>query len=377
MRDDETAQRRSHCQQPGGRSTQTRSAETSAAAPAVSSRIREFLSESVTVKCLAAFLLIGFLCLLAVLVFARVVGVRPVVWFPDTLHVLTVFVSFVLLVGLVWDSLLVALGLALSAPKWISRSEDNSRRWWSLWRERGFYSLGLWPVIFVLLAVYFLLETSNITNISLKLLESNTVWRDAFFWNLEKPLLIWVANHPINVSFWENLYNSGWCAEMVVLCIVIIKSRSPVTTLHFLVSFILLFYIGRILGLVTPVMGPAFFQPESYSFLQGSATAWMMARVGAVMEAGPDAIEQGALLLGGVAAMPSLHVGMVSLAAYWLCISSHWAALVAVPWVLCVWTSTVLLGWHYVVDGLGGLFLAAACVAITRGLLKLMKFGGP
>lgn len=67
--------------------------------------------------------------------------------------------------------------------------------------------------------------------------------------------------------------------------------------------------------------------------------------------------------------MPSLHVGMVSLAAYWLGTTARRAFLIGIPWVLCVWTSTVVLGWHYALEGLGGILLAAACVALTRWML--------
>jgi membrane-associated phospholipid phosphatase len=79
-----------------------------------------------------------------------------------------------------------------------------------------------------------------------------------------------------------------------------------------------------------------------------------------------NAVKQGGVLLGGVSAMPSLHVGMVSLTAYWLAIARRWTCYITVPWVVLVWSSTVLLGWHYILDGASGIVLAACCVGLTR-----------
>ncbi len=68
---------------------------------------------------------------------------------------------------------------------------------------------------------------------------------------------------------------------------------------------------------------------------------------------------------------------MVSLTVYWLAASSRKTLLVGVPWLLAVWTSTALLGWHYVMDGAGGILLAIACIGVTRRLLARLGHGLP
>lgn len=62
------------------------------------SRIREVVRTSVAVKCSMTLLFIGFVSLFTALLLARVVGCRPVMWFPDTLNVLAIFGSFIVLV---------------------------------------------------------------------------------------------------------------------------------------------------------------------------------------------------------------------------------------------------------------------------------------
>jgi membrane-associated phospholipid phosphatase len=69
--------------------------------------------------------------------------------------------------------------------------------------------------------------------------------------------------------------------------------------------------------------------------------------------------------------MPSLHVAMVALTAYWLATAKRWTMFITVPWVLLVWTSTVILGWHYILDGVGGIILGAACAWATHQILRV------
>jgi hypothetical protein len=251
------------------------------------------------------------------------------------------------------------------------------RRWWSVWRRWGFFSIGVWPLVFVGITMFFMIGTANVSNISLKLLETTTTWNDAFFWAIEEPLLVALTSKPINLDFWETIYNSAWNAEMLALSAVLVATRCPVWGARFCVSFILLFYLGRLIGLASPVLGPALFAPEHFGYLEGSITNSMMQSVSATIEAGPNGIEKSAILLGGVAAMPSLHVGMISLASWWLARSVHIATPFVVLWLLTVWTSTVLLGWHYVLDGLGGILTAALCIWLTSLILKGLRVGEP
>ena len=118
---------------------------------------------------------------------------------------------------------------------------------------------------------------------------------------------------------------------------------------------------------MNPVMGPAFLKPELFSYLDGSITDIAMQRVAEIMEIGPEASkDRSGMLLGGVSAMPSLHLGMVTLTSLWLAIEKRATLIITVPWVSLVWMSTVVLGWHYILDGAGGVLLGVICVWITQ-----------
>ena len=101
-----------------------------------------------------------------------------------------------------------------------------------------------------------------------------------------------------------------------------------------------------------------------------------MQSVADVMAIGPEASkDRRGILLGGVSAMPSLHLGMVTLTSYWLALEKRWTLCVTVPWVLLVWMSTIVLGWHYIMDGAGGIVLGVVCVWITQWVLQASKVG--
>jgi membrane-associated phospholipid phosphatase len=95
------------------------------------------------------------------------------------------------------------------------------------------------------------------------------------------------------------------------------------------------------------------------------------------MASDPSQVKLSAALLGGVSALPSLHVGMVSLTTYWLAVSNPKTLFVGIPWLVGVWTSTALLGWHYVLDGAGGILLAVVCIYLTRFMLSKLGCGLP
>jgi len=213
-------------------------------------------------------------------------------------------------------------------------------------------------------------QTANITLISLTLLDSVTAWRDAFFWTLEGGLFTWVTDHAFWIVAWETLYHSAWTIELAAVFLLFVIGRKPALLTQFFVSFILIFYLGRLIGLVTPVMGPAFYRPELFPYLEGMPSGMAMDAITRLIAMDPTDVTLNAALLGGVSAMPSLHIAMVGLTAYWLGVGNRRTMYFTVPWVLTVWASTVMLGWHYVLDGAGGLLLAAGTIAVTSWMVR-------
>lgn len=303
-------------------------------------------------------------------VLARAAGAPFALWFRDTPILLAALLGFLLLLGVVWDGSLISVGLAVEKYRAARGAGVGGISVESL-RGRRFFTCGAGPVLMLLATGFVILGTSNLTLLNLQLLGDVTQWRDPLFWQLEGPLLTKITTTPVATTAWDGLYHSAWGIELTAAFALIVIGRSPRIVLHYCVTMILLFYVGRLLGVVNPVMGPAFYRPELFGWLDGSVTSDAMRRVSEVLAASPaDAVHAGGILLGGVSAMPSLHVAMVAVTAYWLAVAWRRTIVVTVPWVALVWTSTVVLGWHYILDGAGGIALGALSIALTRLLLE-------
>jgi len=314
-------------------------------------------------------------CMLATAVLAGAVGSPFVLWFRDTPLILGAMLILIVLMGIFWDGGLISLAL-ITQTVWRKFASTPPPLTVEAMRARRFFTCGPGPTVMLLATAITILGTSNITLVNLELLGEGTRWRDPFFWQLEGAFLQKIAALPIDTAAWDRLYHSAWGIELLAAFALVVIGRGPRIVLHYCTSMIILFYVGRMLGVLNPVMGPAFHQPDVFAYLDGSATGEAMRLVASVMAAPAEqAVDSGGILLGGVSAMPSLHVAMVAVTAYWLWRAAHWTALVTVPWVLLVWTSTVLLGWHYALDGAGGIVLAAASAWLASHLLQAAGTG--
>jgi membrane-associated phospholipid phosphatase len=298
---------------------------------------------------------------------AHAIGSPFELWFWDSAWLLAGVLAYIVLLGVVWDGALVAIGL-VSETAWRRRgragtspvSVESMRAW-------RFFTCGLAPIAMLLATSLAILGTSNITLLSLKLIGTLTQWRDPFYWSIEGPLLMHLPRLAIDPAPWDRLYHSAWLLELLAAFALIVIGRGRRHLLGYCVSMIVLFYVGRLLGVFNPVMGPAFHRPDVFAYLDGSLTSKAMEKLAQVMSQPPETLERtSGILLGGVSAMPSLHIAMVALTAIWLGAVRRWTLFVTVPWVLLVWMSTVVLGWHYIVDGAAGLLLAAASALVTQ-----------
>lgn len=319
-------------------------------------------------RALAALLALYVPATLATAAWAFLAGAPFAWWFRDTPVLLGLLLGAVLALGVAWDGLLLWAGVIgelvrrrrPAAVRWPTRASTRTLR---------FFPCGPLPIAILLLTGFAVIGTSNLTLISLHLLKTSQGWRDALLWSIEGSLLSRLQYASIDVAAWDRLYHGAWAIEVFAAFVLVLVARGPRIVLQYGASMIVVFYVGRVLGVFNPVMGPAFHRPEAFAYLHGSVSERAMTLVAQVLTSPTDQlIARGGILLGGVSAMPSLHVAMVSLTAYWLAHAQRWTLLLTVPWVLAVWTSTVVLGWHYALDGAGGIVLAALSVLCVRRL---------
>ncbi|GAA4411467.1 phosphatase PAP2 family protein [Quisquiliibacterium transsilvanicum] len=311
--------------------------------------------------------------ILTTAVLAAATGSPFTFWFPDATVFLTGFLAILLTLAILWDGALITIGMASRKLAGHVRHADGMPTMESMRRVR-FFTCGVLPIPMLMLTAAAIHGTSNITLLSLDMLQHTTQWRDPILWHIEGTLLAHLKDLRIDAVAWDRLYHSAWAIEVFAAFALVVVGRGPRIILRYCVSMILLFYVGRLLGMLNPVMGPAFYRPDLFAYLDGSATQTAMKVVAEVMALPPsEAMQRGGILLGGVSAMPSLHVAMVATTAFWLAVANRRTLFLTVPWVLAVWTSTVLLGWHYILDGASGMLLAGLCVLLTRALLRRVE----
>jgi hypothetical protein len=305
------------------------------------------------------------------------VGAPFVPWFKDTFLLLLVVFLHMVFFAIIWDGTLVAVGLGSEWLRRITVDRFGGSVSVASMRKKRFLTCGPWPTLIVVLTAFAVLGTANVTLISLELLHRSPGWNDPFFWKLEKGIFQWLTRLSINPQPWDKLYHSSWTVVLLAAFAITLFGRGTRLLLPYGLCMVLLFYGGRFLGLLTPVMGPAFYRPELFGYLKGSISDSAVDYIREMMALVPtDSAHKSGILIGGISAMPSLHVAMVAATAYWLAVSNRKTVFFTLPWVLLIWTSTAILGWHYVLDGAGGIALAAACVPCTRWLLRMVRCEG-
>ncbi len=134
---------------------------------------------------------------------------------------------------------------------------------------------------------------------------------------------------------------------------------------EYLCAFAALFLIGVVWIYLLPTLGPVYYVPEVFSFLNGTDIGGLQQDLWGMREylrAHPGSREAVFMISG----FPSLHVAVVILGSFYLR-ALHWS-LAALSWIFLVIIihSTIYLGWHYILDDVGAGLLVLSCVWIAR-----------
>jgi membrane-associated phospholipid phosphatase len=186
------------------------------------------------------------------------------------------------------------------------------------------------------------------------------IWHDAALWQVEKDLFAVLLASPLNVpTFWDTVYFFVWSGLFLGSSLLFVTGHK--SRFFLLVTALVWAYVlTRVTAIYYPTQGPVFFVPEMFN-LAGTISAETQ-RALALYMAGQ--IPQNGLLPGTMG-MPSLHVGMPFLVTCLLARELPRTLWLTVPWFVLNWASTVFLGWHYAVDGLGGIAIALIALGLA------------
>lgn len=208
-------------------------------------------------------------------------------------------------------------------------------------------------------AVYGMTAASNLV----ELYRVNAkVWYDGFLWSLERPIFDFLLGSPLNIPWlWDAIYAVFWAFMMLASSLLVIHGKTR-RNLDILIALVIAYFMARWIALMFPTAGPAFYRPELFNLAETQSLLWneqlRLYMAGRIPQPG---------YYPGTMAMPSLHVSMAALSVW--AVGREWrhSLWLSVPCLLLVWMSTVMLGWHYVVDGIGGIVVAGlACFAGSK-----------
>ncbi|MBI2386337.1 MAG: phosphatase PAP2 family protein [Elusimicrobia bacterium] len=176
-------------------------------------------------------------------------------------------------------------------------------------------------------------------------------WDAALGWDTVA-VLRWVAERPSLRSFLVVCYNSTELQLILAPCIAAL-AHDRLRLRAFLYAVVYSSFFGSLIYYFFPSSGPAGVFDSPHFLQVQRLTHWKYEQV--------HNFQPVTTLLGGLIAFPSFHVAWSVLATYAVLPRKNIFAALFVLNVVVI-SSTVLLGWHYLVDVPAGIFLAVVCL---------------
>ncbi len=195
-----------------------------------------------------------------------------------------------------------------------------------------------------------------------------STWYDVNLWALEASVFYALKNSLIDIPiFWDRVYFAYWLYLMLVYC-VLYRQRKFYDLAVMNLAIIFCYFLTRLAAIQYPTAGPAFYKPDLF-YLSGTVSGVTQTLLIKYMQGG---IPQNGFIPGTMG-MPSLHIGVTVMAAWFLARNIRWTLWLSVTWIFLIWLSTVMLGWHYALDGVGGIVVVLISVLATLGILKVIR----
>lgn len=321
----------------------------------------------------------------------RVAGLRPSVPVDFLTLVLVVALPFgygvwVALRALERSRVVPALGAVLAVPILLLFQLDHPVLQagcasfaifmaWHLWRARSVRVPTLLTAVAVAVIGY--CTVWNCNYLLLKLVAARL--HDPALRQIDLDVYGWVAGHaldyrsifpllgnPLAIRLLENAYLIVF-AEIAILLLLLSDEEHRLR--QFLAALFLCYAVGFLAFAVFPVVGPAYYYPDSFNAADWRPT--LTYRVMRVMAREYQAVRQSSPLGGSAhfVALPSLHVAVAALMQMflWRRRVFFWAFL---PINTLTGLSTVVLGYHYLLDLPTGLLLAVTVFVVQQRLLQ-------
>ncbi|WP_129128308.1 phosphatase PAP2 family protein [Geomonas oryzae] len=158
---------------------------------------------------------------------------------------------------------------------------------------------------------------------------------------------------PYLTHCFDTMYFFLWPLACLTL---LLASREEAVFWRFTSAWCVAFALSLPFSILFPTMGPAFFKPELYRHITGTCSAGAMERLWSHYQSFKSyPLQTPIVTANGIVGMPSLHIALCYLSS--LAIGALYPRLRFLMGgvVLLFVVATVYLGWHYLLDALGGI----------------------
>lgn len=168
----------------------------------------------------------------------------------------------------------------------------------------------------------------------------------------------WSQEHPMIVYLCDWIYFLH-LHYLILLALFLFACGEFLEQLNYLTSVSLVYLIGGFSYYIYPALGPVFYDPSVFAYLAKLGTLSyfiqnMLLQSTQQAKAGQLEVIQTYIF---IACMPSLHLTHQSIILYYSR-SSTITLLVSILYWLLTFLSVLVLGWHYLLDSIAGIFLA-------------------
>lgn len=189
------------------------------------------------------------------------------------------------------------------------------------------------------------------------------------------PSLFFVAlfDSPVAYRVIDFVYSRLYFYVQLFYPILFLTVGAPRLRRSFATSYVLLFIFGLLLYVLLPSWGPVFTYPEEFQNALQNMKATVVVQnhlyqetAGLVKNPGGERIIQ----FGGIAAFPSLHIGLLMLFCFYCRpISKIWFHM-TVLFLIAMFVGSLVTGYHYLLDGYAGAILAGLVYLIAERWVK-------
>lgn len=200
---------------------------------------------------------------------------------------------------------------------------------------------------------------------------------DKELWELDRMLMLGFSpnifflnlfSQPAVLRFIDGGYARIFLASLVIAFVFFLSHPSRRIRLAFITGNAVMWIGGAWLYLLVPSLGPVFVFPDVWLAYARNLPVTHALQV-ALMQNYQNVIKlRGGAnvpvrIIFGVAAFPSLHVAFQTYALLWMRRLWKWGQLVFGVFLLLILLGSLITGWHYLIDGVAGVALAALCYA--------------